>query len=122
MFPLRIRDLHWHAGGRAVLDGFSLELGGEGIALLLGPNGAGKSVFLRSVCGLLEPDAGHFDWGGGARPASGVSMVFQHPKMLRDSVQANVELALRPLRVACRRAPDEGAGGAGAGGAGPPGR
>ena len=100
MFPLRIHDLHWHVGGRAVLDGFSLELGGEGITILLGPNGAGKSVFLRSVCGLLQPDAGHFDWGGGPRPEFGVTMVFQQPKMFRDSVQANVELALRPLRVA----------------------
>jgi len=100
MFPLRIRDLHWRVGGRAVLDGFSLELSGEGITILLGPNGAGKSVFLRSVCGLLKPDAGHFDWGGGPPPEFGVTMVFQQPKMLRDSVQANVELALRPLRVA----------------------
>ena len=100
MFPLRIHDLRWHAGGRAVLDGFSLELDGEGITILLGPNGAGKSVFLRSVCGLLQPDGGHFDWGGGPRPAFGVTMVFQQPKMFRDSVQANVELALRPLGVA----------------------
>ena len=76
MFPLRIHDLRWHAGGRAVLDGFSLELDGEGITILLGPNGAGKSVFLRSVCGLLQPDAGHLDWGGGPRPAFGVTMVF----------------------------------------------
>ncbi|MBL8457787.1 MAG: ABC transporter ATP-binding protein, partial [Zoogloea sp.] len=37
MFPLRIHDLRWHAGGRAVLDGFSLELDGEGITILLGP-------------------------------------------------------------------------------------
>ena len=34
----------WHAGGRAVLDGFSLELDGEGITILLGPGYAGKSV------------------------------------------------------------------------------
>ena len=32
MFPLRIHDLRWHAGGRAVLDGFSLELDGEGLS------------------------------------------------------------------------------------------
>jgi hypothetical protein len=34
MFPLH--DLHWHAGG-GLLDGLSLELGGEGITILLAP-------------------------------------------------------------------------------------
>jgi tungstate transport system ATP-binding protein len=99
MFPLRVSGLRWHAAGRAVLDGLSLELGGEGITILLGPNGAGKSVFLRTLCGLLEPDEGHIDWGGGTRPEFGVAMVFQQPKMLRDSLLGNVELALRPLKV-----------------------
>ena len=100
MFPLSVRELRWAAGGRQVLDGLSLELGGEGITILLGPNGAGKSVFLRMLCGLLEADGGGIDWGGGPRPAQGVAMVFQQPKMLRDSLLANVELALRPLGVA----------------------
>jgi len=99
MFPLRVSGLRWHAAGRAVLDGLSVELGGEGITILLGPNGAGKSVFLRTLCGLLEPDEGHIDWGGGTRPEFGVAMVFQQPKMLRDSLLGNVELALRPLKV-----------------------
>lgn len=99
MFPLSVSGLRWHAAGRAVLDGLSLELGGEGITILLGPNGAGKSVFLRTLCGLLEPDEGHIDWGGGTRPEFGVAMVFQQPKMLRDSLLGNVELALRPLKV-----------------------
>jgi tungstate transport system ATP-binding protein len=99
MFPLRVSGLRWHAAGRAVLDGLSLELGREGITILLGPNGAGKSVFLRTLCGLLEPDEGHIDWGGGTRPEFGVAMVFQQPKMLRDSLLGNVELALRPLKV-----------------------
>jgi tungstate transport system ATP-binding protein len=48
---------------------------------------------------LLEPDEGHIDWGGGTRPEFGVAMVFQQPKMLRDSLLGNVELALRPLKV-----------------------
>jgi hypothetical protein len=63
MFPLRIHDLHWHAGGggaRRLQPG----AGRGGHHHPPGPNGAGKSVFLRSVCGLLQPDAG-IDWGGG---------------------------------------------------------
>ena len=100
MFPLKVTDLRWCVAGRAVLDGLSLELGGDGITILLGPNGAGKSVLLRSLCGLIEPESGHIDFGGGPRPESGVAMVFQQPKMLRDSLLGNVELALRPLGVA----------------------
>ncbi|WP_235943172.1 ATP-binding cassette domain-containing protein [Zoogloea dura] len=100
MFPLRVRDLRWEAGGRAILDGLDLDLAGEGITILLGPNGAGKSVLLRTLCGLLEPQAGTIDWGGGRRPESGVAMVFQHARMLRDSVCGNVELALLPARLA----------------------
>ncbi len=100
MFPLTVRELRWAAGGRQVLDGLSVELGGEGITILLGPNGAGKSVFLRMLCGLLEADGGSIDWGAGARPARGIAMVFQQPRMLRDSLLGNVELALRPLGVA----------------------
>ena len=100
MFPLKVSDLRWHVAGRAVLDGLTLELGGDGITILLGPNGAGKSVFLRALCGLIEPESGRIDWGGGPRPAAGVAMVFQQPRMLRDSLLGNVELALRPLGVA----------------------
>lgn len=100
LFPLRIHELRWQAGGHAVLDGLSMELGGEGITILLGPNGAGKSVLLRTLCGLLEAYSGEIHWGGdGGRPEFGVAMVFQQPKMLRDSVLANVELALWPQRV-----------------------
>jgi len=100
VFPLKVSDLRWHVAGRAVLDGLTLELGGDGITILLGPNGAGKSVFLRALCGLIEPESGRIDWGGGPRPAAGVAMVFQQPRMLRDSLLGNVELALRPLGVA----------------------
>jgi tungstate transport system ATP-binding protein len=100
VFPLKVTDLRWCVGGRAVLDGLTLELGGDGITILLGPNGAGKSVLLRSLCGLIEPESGHIDFGGGPRPDFGVAMVFQQPKMLRDSLLGNVELALRPLGVA----------------------
>jgi len=99
MFPLRVRDLRFQPNGRAVLDGVDLELGGEGITLVLGPNGAGKSVLLRTLCGLLEPSGGSIDWGGGARPELGVTMVFQHSMMLRASVLENVALALKPYGV-----------------------
>ncbi|NMG73523.1 phosphate ABC transporter ATP-binding protein [Aromatoleum diolicum] len=102
MFPLRLRDVRFQPNGRAILDGVDLELGGEGITLVLGPNGAGKTVLLRTLCGLLEPSSGSIDWGGGGRPELGVTMVFQHPMMLRASVLENVALALKPHGIARR--------------------
>ena len=99
IFPLRIRDLRYQPNGREVLAGIDLELGDEGITLVLGPNGAGKSVLLRTICGLIEPDAGSMAWGdeGARRPGQGVMMVFQRPMMLRASVLHNVAMGLKPL-------------------------
>lgn len=99
MFPLHIRGLCFAPGGRSVLDDIDLSLEGEGITLVLGPNGAGKSVFLRTLCGLLEPTAGTLEWGGGERPEAGVMMVFQHPMMLRTSVLENISIGLKPLGI-----------------------
>jgi tungstate transport system ATP-binding protein len=102
LFPLRLSDLHFQPNDHPVLQGVDLELGGEGITVILGPNGAGKSVLLRMMCGLLQPSAGSITWGEGGLPGKGVAMVFQHPMMLRDTVLANVGLALKPLGVARR--------------------
>lgn len=99
MFPVQIDKLRYSPNGHAVLDGVDLKLGSEGITLVLGPNGAGKSMLLRVLCGLVEPGGGTIDWGGSARPARGVMMVFQHPMMLRASVLENVALGLKPLGV-----------------------
>jgi tungstate transport system ATP-binding protein len=101
MFPLRIHDLHWHAGGRP--SAWSWAGGHHHPA---GPQWRRQERLLRSLCGLIEPDAG-IRLGWGPRPDFGVAMVFQQPKMLRDSVLGNVELALRPLRV---RRPSGGRG------------
>ena len=100
MVALTVSDLVWRAGPRTILDGLNLRLDGEGITVLLGPNGAGKSVLLRHVCGLLRPDAGLIDWNGAATPGAGVSMVFQQPRMFRDSILGNVALALTPRGIA----------------------
>lgn len=100
MFPIRIRDVRFRPNGRPVLDGVDLELGDEGITMVLGPNGAGKSVLLRTLCGLITPSAGTIDWGGTGGSGAGVTMVFQHPMMLRASVLENVAIALKPHRVA----------------------
>jgi tungstate transport system ATP-binding protein len=105
MFPLRIDGLAYRPGGTPVLDGIDLVLGAEGISVVLGANGAGKSVLLRSLCGLLRPDAGRIDWGGQTQPDGHIAMVFQQPMVLRASLADNVAVALKPLglSVAQRR-------------------
>jgi tungstate transport system ATP-binding protein len=61
--------------------------------IILGPNGAGKSVLLRIMHGLLLPTQGSVEWANS--DVSAQAMVFQKPIMLRRSVIANIEFALR---------------------------
>jgi tungstate transport system ATP-binding protein len=96
MFPLRIDALRFAPEGRVVLDELDLVLPGEGISVILGPNGAGKTVLLRLLAGLLPAHGGSIVWGDAPRPAGRLAMVFQQPMLLRMSVFANVEFALRP--------------------------
>jgi tungstate transport system ATP-binding protein len=106
MFPLRIAALRFAPEGRVVLDELDLVLAGEGISVILGPNGSGKTVLLRLLAGLLPVHGGTIVWGVAAQPAGRLAMVFQQPMLLRMSVFANVEFALRPqaLTPAERRA------------------
>lgn len=97
MLPIRLEQVRFLPGGRAVLKGVDLTLDGEGITLVLGPNGAGKTVLLRLLAGLERPQAGRIAWGGSDAPGARVAMVFQHPLLLRTSVAHNAALGLRPL-------------------------
>ena len=82
--------------GKRLVDGVTLVIEGGAPTLIMGPNGAGKSLLLRLCHGLLEPSSGRIAWPdgqSGARHAQ--AMVFQRPVMLRRSVAANVDFALR---------------------------
>ncbi len=58
MMPtIEVESLAKCYGGRAVLDGLSLEISG-GIFALLGPNGAGKTTLVSILTTLLRPEAG----------------------------------------------------------------
>ena len=85
---LSARALRVAGPARPLLDVHEFDLA-EGITAVMGPNGAGKSLLVRALAGLRRPDAGTVDAAGG------VGVVFQRPVMLRRSVAANVEFALR---------------------------
>jgi tungstate transport system ATP-binding protein len=108
ILPARAEGLVVTLAGRRVLDGVTFAIEGRGTTVVLGPNGAGKSVLLRTLHGLLRPDAGTISWNGGPFDA-GVrarqAMVFQKPVLLRRTVAANLDFALaaRGLSRAQRR-------------------
>jgi tungstate transport system ATP-binding protein len=84
-------------GGKRLIDDISLSLEAGPPTVVMGPNGAGKSLLLRLCHGLLHPTSGRIIWEGGASVGArhAQAMVFQRPVMLRRSVAANVDYALR---------------------------
>jgi iron complex transport system ATP-binding protein len=65
--PLRVRDVTWHVGGRAVFSGVSLDVRPGELAVIMGRNGAGKSTLLDIVAGIRAPTGGVVSFNG--RPA-----------------------------------------------------
>ncbi len=97
ILPLRLAEVSFVAGGRAVIDRVSLEIEPGPSTIILGANGAGKSVLMRLMHGLLAPTSGRVEWTSPERPGAPrkQAMVFQRPVMLRRSAQANVAYALK---------------------------
>ena len=103
ILPIRGDGLAFERGGRRILDGIDIEIGGTGTLVLIGPNGAGKSLLVRVLAGLVAPTAGEVTWAGAApdrRRAPRIGFVFQRPVLLRRSALANIEYALAVAGVA----------------------
>lgn len=101
--PLIVEDLVFATGGRRLIDGISLKLEAGRRTAIMGPNGAGKSLFLRLIHGLIAPSSGRVTWNG--RPPErdvrlAQAMVFQRPVLLRRSVAANIDYALKAHGIA----------------------
>jgi Cu-processing system ATP-binding protein len=55
---VEVRDLAKSFGGLTVLDGVSTTVGVGRITAVVGPNAAGKSTLIKTILGLVRPDAG----------------------------------------------------------------
>ncbi|MEU9502445.1 ABC transporter ATP-binding protein [Streptomyces sp. NPDC048196] len=56
--PLEVNGLGYEVGGRRLLDGLELTVGGGESVAVMGPSGSGKSTLLSIFLGLVRPDAG----------------------------------------------------------------
>ena len=70
-------------GGRAVVNGVSIEIAAGEIVGLLGPNGAGKTTTFSIVVGLVEPDGGTVRLGN--RDLTGLPMYRRASRPCRRS-------------------------------------
>lgn len=79
--------------GRPLLNGLNFSIAQTGVTTLLGPNGAGKSLILRLISGLIMADSGTLSIVPSI--AENLALVFQTPVVLRRSVKANLEHAMK---------------------------
>jgi tungstate transport system ATP-binding protein len=105
LFPLRLHEVCFEAGGKQLIDHISCEFDGCPCTVVLGPNGAGKSLLLRLCHGLIRASSGSILWNGmrvcAARRYQ--AMVLQRPVLLRRTVAANINYALSVHGVPRRR-------------------
>lgn len=95
ILPLEFSRVTYEVNGTRLFGEVSFEIGPRSRTVILGPNGAGKSLLLRLAHGLIAPSGGHIRWRGGGDAETTQAMVFQRPVLLRRSVLANVEHALK---------------------------
>ncbi|MFM1891595.1 MAG: hypothetical protein RLZ44_672 [Pseudomonadota bacterium] len=102
LLPLAVQSLSYVVKGKTLLQDVNLEIGPGKVTVMMGPNGAGKSLLLRLLHGLIEPSSGRILWGGQPLQPSTrrrQAMVFQRPVLLRRSVAANIQFALKTRGV-----------------------
>ncbi|MCG7360525.1 ATP-binding cassette domain-containing protein [Roseomonas sp. ACRSG] len=96
---LHLRDLRLRYPGarRAVLDGFSLDVGANECVALVGESGAGKSTLLSLLSSEIEADGGHVSLAAGQPRTVWMS---QRTELFQDSLRGNLLLAAPRARDA----------------------
>lgn len=61
---IRVQGLHKSFGKLTVLDDLDLDIEQGGIFVILGPNGSGKTTLIKSMLGMVVPNAGTITIGG----------------------------------------------------------
>lgn len=103
---IRVDMLFKRFGEKSVLNGVSLKVSKGEIVFLIGRSGVGKSVLLKSIVGLIKPDAGDIwvdEWKVNALDETGLQtlrrscgLVFQGGALLDSlTVRENIAFGLR---------------------------
>ncbi len=64
MSLIKIRDLHFYRGNRAIFNGVNIDIHRGKITAIMGPSGTGKTTLLRLIGGQLQPDKGTIEIDG----------------------------------------------------------
>src|SRR5437762_1970554 len=96
---VEVHDLVKNYGGRAVVNGLTLQLKAGEIVGLLGPNGAGKTTAFYMIVGLIRADSGRVLFHGEdvtrypmhKRARMGMGYLAQEPSIFRNlTVEDNI--------------------------------
>lgn len=95
---LSLVNIMFNVKNKPILQEVSLRLPATGVSAILGFNGAGKSVLLKIMHGIIAPSNGEVLWNDqpiDSNARTQQAMVFQKPVLLRRSVKANIDFALK---------------------------
>lgn len=103
---IKIRDLHFYRGDRAIFEGVNIDIHRGKVTAIMGPSGTGKTTLLKLIGGQLHPDQGTIEVDGQDvhklphrelyELRKRMGMLFQSGALLTDiSVFDNVAFPLR---------------------------